>query len=365
MVLYCTLSAKRGKPSLDDTLNITRSSLRSSTYSPVIIEKTMNLKTSETRPENELHVDDAGEGQRIDNYLFNKLKHLPKNQIYRLLRTGQIRVNKGRKKPVYRMRRGDIVRLPPSAVPKELEEAQAFQAPNRIIKQVKKAILYEDNGLIVLNKPSGLAVHGGSGLSFGVIELLRTLYPAAPYLELVHRLDRDTSGCLMIAKKPSVLKKLHMELRGEGVEKCYLALLAGKWRRKAQVVNAPLRKNTLKSGERVVRVDAAGKASLTEFSLVEQFEHCCLVKAYPRTGRTHQIRVHAAHLALPILGDDKYGDEAMDKKFKRYGLRRLFLHASSLKFVMPGTGKMMHISAPLDPSLDDVLRALRERSDKH
>jgi len=324
----------------------------------------MNSKSPETSPTNELHVDDVADGQRIDNYLFNKLKHLPKNQVYRLLRTGQIRVNKGRKKPVYRMKLGDIVRLPPSAIPAEPDQVRPINVPNQTVKLIKKAIIYEDNGLIVLNKPSGFAVHGGSGLSFGIIELLRTIYPAAPYLELVHRLDRDTSGCLMIAKKPSVLKQLHADLRGDGVEKCYLALLAGKWRRQGQIVNAPLKKNTLKSGERVVRVDPEGKASLTEFSLVEQFQRCCLVKAYPKTGRTHQIRVHAAHLNLPILGDDKYGNEVLDKEFRRHGLKRLFLHALSLKFVMPGTNKPMQVTAPLESSLEKVLENLREAHGK-
>lgn len=311
---------------------------------------------------NELFADEAAEGQRVDNFLFNKLKHLPKNQIYRLLRTGQVRVNKGRKQPTYRLQLGDIVRLPPMAVAPQDNHVEEIVIPPYLTKQIKSAILFEDSGLIILNKPSGLAVHGGSGLSFGVIELLRAIYPNLKYLELVHRLDRDTSGCLMVAKKPSVLKKLHEGLRGDGVEKCYLALLAGRWRKKAQIINAPLKKNILKSGERMVRVDPTGKPSLTEFSVVEQFERACLVKAYPRTGRTHQIRVHAAHAGLPILGDDKYGDEALDKELKPFGLRRLFLHAHTLSFVMPGTNKPFTITAPLDPALELVLKNLREHA---
>ena len=320
----------------------------------------MNKSPDKPHASNRLIVDEINEGQRIDNYLFNKLKDLPKNQIYRLLRTGQIRVNKGRKKPVYRVVKGDEVRLPPNlSVGKSLEMPHP-RIPDKLRKQIQKAILYEDKGLIVINKPSGLAVHGGSGLSFGVIELLRAIYPNAPYLELVHRLDRETSGCLMIAKKPSVLKKLHEALRGDGVEKCYVALLAGQWRKKAQVVNAPLKKNVLKSGERIVRVDTQGKASLTEFSLIEQFKGACLVKAFPKTGRTHQIRVHAAHMDLPILGDAKYGNETIDKIFKARGLKRLFLHAASLKFLMPGSNEPFAISAPLEPSLEALLDNLRE-----
>ena len=332
-------------------------------YTAVIIEKIMNSNSSHNLENNELRVEASADGQRIDNYLFTKLKHLPKNQIYRLLRTGQVRVNKGRKKPTYRLVKGDIVRLPPAALPADEDQPRQIKVPQGLVKKMKQAILYEDKGLIILNKPSGLAVHGGSGLSFGVIELLRAIYPNAPYLELVHRLDRDTSGCLMVAKKPSVLKQLHEALRSDGVEKCYYALLAGKWRRKAQVVNAPLKKNVLKSGERVVRVDNSGKPSLTEFSLVEQFPGACLVKAYPKTGRTHQIRVHAAHMELPILGDDKYGNEEVDRLFKRLGLRRLFLHAASLKFVMPNTNKVFSISAPLEPSLEQLLSNLRESNE--
>lgn len=294
-------------------------------------------------------------GQRLDNFLQRELKGVPKTRLYRALRKGEIRVNKGRVRADYRVQAGDRVRIPPLRVA-EREELQ--QVPRRWAGLLDERLLYEDPGLWVLNKPSGLAVHGGSGLSFGLIECLRLLRPQERYLELVHRLDRDTSGCIMVARKPAVLKSLHRQLRSDQVGKRYLALVRGRWSRKRSFVEAPLKKNTLKSGERIVRVDREGKPARTDFAVVEQFAECTLVEAKPITGRTHQIRVHAQHAGHPLLGDDKYGDREAEQRARSLGLRRLFLHASSLGFLNAEERKQV-VSAPLDPELEDFLARLR------
>ena len=295
-------------------------------------------------------------GQRLDNFLQRELKGVPKSRLYRALRKGEIRVNKGRVKADYRVQAGDQVRIPPLRV---AERAELKEVPRRWASLLdNNLLLYEDKGLWVLNKPSGLAVHGGSGLNFGLIECLRLLRPDERYLELVHRLDRDTSGCIMIARKPAVLKDLHRQLREDRINKRYLALVSGRWSAKRAFVEAPLRKNTLKSGERIVRVNREGKPARTDFSVVERFADSTLVKARPVTGRTHQIRVHALHAGHPLLGDEKYGDKEADQRARELGLKRLFLHASSLGFRNQEGGKQV-VSAPLDGELEDYLSKLR------
>lgn len=238
-------------------------------------------------------------------------------------------------------------------------EPGTAQAPGKkLITLIEQSILYEDEGLLILNKPAGIAVHGGSGLSFGVIEILRASRPEAPLLELVHRLDRETSGCLIIAKKRSVLRHLHQLLREEGgVDKRYQALLQGKWRGGDRKVSAALRKNILQSGERVVKVEAEGKESQTLFRPLRRWATATLVEAMPLTGRTHQIRVHAAHLGQPIAGDEKYGNADFNRVMQDKGLRRLFLHAASLKFTTAG-GETIGVTAPLSPELVKVLDAM-------
>lgn len=297
------------------------------------------------------------DGQRIDNFLLNILKGVPRSYIYRILRKGEVRVNKGRIKARYRLQAGDLVRIPPVRV----AEKQAPGKPDkRTLERLEQAVLFEDKRLIVLNKTSGLAVHGGSGLNYGVIEALRVLRPDERQLELVHRLDRDTSGCLLIAKKRSALRRLHELLRDNRVDKRYLALVAGKWRQDKVDVNAPLLKNTLQGGERVVRVDPRGKEARTLFHVVERFADCTLVEAKLMTGRTHQIRVHAAHLGTPILGDEKYGDADASRAMKERGLKRLFLHARLLRFRIPDDKQDLVIKAPLEPALEKLLEDLEE-----
>ena len=298
-------------------------------------------------------------GQRIDNFLLARLKGVPKSVIYRVLRKGEVRVNKKRIKPEYKLQQDDVVRIPPLTV---AAEGEPVSVKLSMVKNLEQHILFEDNDLIVLNKPSGMAVHGGSGLQFGVIEALRALRPLAKHLELVHRLDRDTSGCLLIAKKRSVLTHLHEQLRNKTVEKKYWALVAGDWDNKVRKVTEPLKKNTLQSGERVVRVDEKeGKASETRFRILQRYQQGTLVEAFPVTGRTHQIRVHTACTGHPIACDDKYGDNAFTAQMQQIGLNRLFLHAKTLSFMHPMSETTMRVEAPLDPALEQALGKLTRK----
>ncbi|MFP1907760.1 23S rRNA pseudouridine(955/2504/2580) synthase RluC [Lonsdalea quercina] len=306
-----------------------------------------------------LTVSDEEAGQRIDNFLRTKLKGVPKSMIYRILRKGEVRINKKRVKPEYKLLDGDLIRIPPVRT-SEREEAQVSTGLAKVSALVD-CIIYEDDYLLVLNKPSGTAVHGGSGLSFGVIEGLRALRPEARFLELVHRLDRDTSGVLLVAKKRSTLRALHEQLRSKGMQKDYLALVRGQWQSHCKVVQAPLLKNILQSGERIVRVNSEGKPSETRFKVEERFEHATLVKASPVTGRTHQIRVHTLHAGHPIAFDDRYGDRDFDGQLAGTGLKRLFLHAQALKFEHPNTGETLRVEAPLDGELRRCLQVLRNQ----
>lgn len=295
-------------------------------------------------------------GQRIDNFLLNRLKGAPRSLIYRIVRRGEVRVNKGRIRPEYRLKAGDTVRIPPV----KLAPRSAPPRPGtQVLRQLEAAILYEDDRLLILNKPSGLAVHGGSGLSYGVIEGLRALRPQAPYLELVHRLDRDTSGCLLIAKKRSALRRLHELLRSNRMDKRYLALLKGQWRGGSRQVTAPLLKNVLRSGERMVRVDPAGKAASSVFHPLAVSNTASLVEVKLETGRTHQVRVHAASLDQPIAGDDKYGDDDFNRQMRAAGLKRLFLHARSLRFQLAEGEPAIEVSAPLDDEMHRLLDKLK------
>ncbi|WP_111976442.1 23S rRNA pseudouridine(955/2504/2580) synthase RluC [Algibacillus agarilyticus] len=297
-------------------------------------------------------------GQRIDNWLKRHLKGVPTSLIYRIVRKGEIRVNKKRVKPEYKLQPGDIVRLPPIKIDETADKPK--QVGQRILDVVEKSILYEDEVLMVINKPSGLAVHGGSGLNFGLIEAVRKLRPVLKDLELVHRLDRDTSGCIIIAKKRSALKSLHEQLRKKTVDKRYWALVEGRWSDKLRVVEKPLYKNQLSSGERLVKVDAKlGKPSMTRFRVLQRFNNATLVEASPITGRTHQIRVHTLASGHPIACDDKYGSKDFDQSIKNTGIKRLFLHAASVSFIHPRTEEKFKIEAPLEAKLKTGLEKLK------
>lgn len=301
-------------------------------------------------------VDREFAGQRIDNFLLRLLKGIPRSHVYRLLRKGEVRVNKGRIKAEYRLEQDDLVRIPPVRI----GQGKEGPAPARgLMDRLQKAILYEDEGLLVINKPSGIAVHGGSGLSHGVIEAMREMRPRDKGLELIHRLDRDTSGCLMLARKRSTLRLFHALLRENRISKRYLALVAGQPQRDHFKVEQPLRKNTLRSGERVVRVDPDGKSALTFFHVLERLGRGCLLEADLRTGRTHQIRVHLQSSGLPIVGDTKYGEPQGTELARQLGCRRLGLHAAKLEIRLPERSRPLVIEAPLDESLQHSIERLR------
>ena len=301
-----------------------------------------------------LQVTEDEAGQRIDNYLLARLKGVPKSLVYRIVRKGEVRVNKGRIRPHYRVQAGDEIRVPPI----RLNEQRTTNPAQATLDNLEQAILYEDKRLLIINKPSGLAVHGGSGVSYGVIEALRQLRPELKQLELVHRLDRETSGCLVLAKRRSTLRALHELFRENQIDKRYLALVAGAWKGGERRIDAPLKKNLLSSGERVVRVNDQGKQSATVFSPLAVRENVSLLEARLETGRTHQIRVHCSHSGHPIAGDDKYGDRQFNQDMKNYGLKRLFLHAWRIAFYLPDDGGRIDVRAPLPNDLKNVLQRL-------
>jgi 23S rRNA pseudouridine955/2504/2580 synthase len=305
-------------------------------------------------------IDTANTGQRVDNFLLTHLKGVPKSRIYRILRKGEVRVNKGRVKPEYKLSDGDLVRIPPVRVSQRDEPPQPS---NQLATLLEAAILFENDDLLVVNKPSGLAVHGGSGISLGLIESFRQIRPQNRFLELVHRLDRDTSGCIMIAKKRSSLRYIQQELREGRIQKIYRALVDGRWPNRRTVVNLPLIKNQLSSGERIVRIASpeteGAKASLTEYKVIERYKTCTLVEAKPITGRTHQIRVHCQSVGCSIIGDDKYCEAERSKPYRQLGLKRLFLHAYQLKFSLPDNTCVM-VEAPFGDDLLPVLGRLEK-----
>jgi 23S rRNA pseudouridine955/2504/2580 synthase len=300
----------------------------------------------------EVVADDAG--QRIDNFLLRQLKNVPRSRVYRLLRKGEVRVNGKRAKPDYRVAAGDRVRLPPV----RLEgEPRAPRVPAALLQTVRDAIVHEDADLLVLNKPAGLAVHGGSGLDFGVIEALRADRPRET-LELAHRLDRETSGCLLVARKRSSLREVHHLMREGLVEKHYLALLAGRWELGRKRIDVPLATRQLQGGERVVKARADGKASATRFEPVQFFgKRATLMDVALETGRTHQIRVHAAYAGHPVAGDEKYGARDFNDSIRKLGLSRMFLHAQTVSFTW-SSGREFNASVPLDEELKAVLDRL-------
>ena len=310
-------------------------------------------------PSETLTVDSDDADRRLDNFLLSRLKGLPRPLIYRMIRGGEVRVNKGRARPSRRLVAGDQVRIPPLQRTPE----RGAPVPDRTnVEWIEERVIYEDRDLLVLNKPSGLAVHGGSGVSYGAIELLRRARAERKErdrLELVHRLDRATSGCLLIAKRHSSLRHLHQQFREGKVRKVYSALLLGSWSGGTRTVDAPLATGSRRGGERHVRVDADGKTARTRFFPGKQFKNSVVVTANLETGRTHQIRVHAAHIGHPIAGDARYGLNP-DPVAEIFGLRRLFLHALAVSFESPGAGGITRVECPLDDELQAVLARLEK-----
>jgi 23S rRNA pseudouridine955/2504/2580 synthase len=305
-----------------------------------------------------LAVGEEAEGQRIDNFLVKILKGVPKSHVYRILRSGEVRVNRRRVGPAVRLAAGDQLRIPPIRV--AAPAARSVRAPRAA--GVVPPVLFEDDALIALDKPAGLAVHGGSGISFGVIERLRQARPDARFLELVHRLDRDTSGVLLVAKKRSALVELHAQLRSGRVDKRYYVLVRGKWRDALRTVELALERYVTGEGERRVRVDREGRVARTVFRRVRTWPHAdppvALLEAELETGRTHQIRVHLSHLGYPLAGDDKYGDFPWNRLLSKQGLKRMFLHAHRVRFAHPQDGREVAIEAPLAPDLARFLAQL-------
>nr|WP_192867712.1 23S rRNA pseudouridine(955/2504/2580) synthase RluC [Paraphotobacterium marinum] len=304
-----------------------------------------------TIDENQLH-------QRIDNFLINFLKTVPKTLIYRIIRKGEVRVNKKRVKPSFKLSIGDIVRVPPLKI-EEKNSIHSYQNLE-IIKNLNNKVLYEDSNILVINKPSGLAVHGGSGINIGLIESLRVSRTDLKYLELIHRIDRDTSGILMIAKKRSFLRSIQEQFRIKNIRKTYVALVKGNWDRSNKIINKPLYKNEINS---VVKVDPMGKKSVTRVKVIKEFENATFIEASPITGRTHQIRVHCLSEGHPIANDNRYGDHEFDVQMKKMGLDRMFLHAMELEFFYPPINEMLVIKAPLDIGLTKVLDKLSSLND--
>ena len=297
-----------------------------------------------------LTVDEESAGQRLDNFLIRHLKGVPKTHVYRIIRSGEVRVNKGRAAADTRIEMGDVVRLPPVRISEKVAEKAARPAPGR-----EFPLLLEDDALMAIDKPSGVAVHGGSGVSFGVIEQLRQARPQAKLLELVHRLDRETSGILLVAKKRSALKHVQDQFRERETGKTYLALVQGNWPEKLKVIDSSLLKYLLPDGERRVKVtapdDPDGMRSITLVKVSERLQACTLLEVTIKTGRTHQIRVHLASQGHPIAGDDKYGDFEWNKALNKQGLKRMFLHAWRLQFTHPVTGKRIELKSALPPEL--------------
>ncbi|CUR45785.1 RluA family pseudouridine synthase [Alloalcanivorax xenomutans] len=302
-------------------------------------------------------IDEGRDGQRLDNFLITHLKGVPRSRIYRIIRSGEVRVNKKRAKQTTRLANGDIVRIPPI---RTAESEAPPKVSDALAERLSRTLIYEDEHLFIFNKPAGLAVHGGSGVSLGLIEALRVLYPEERELELVHRLDRDTSGCIMVARRRSFLRRLQRLMQQGGVEKRYWLLCQG-FKGKERRIEAPLLK-LMQGNERVVRVSREGKPSVTDFRLLERLGGVSLVEATLGTGRTHQIRVHSQFGGFALLGDDKYGNDQGDRLLGELGMRRLCLHAHSLTFRHPLSERRVRVEAPLDEDFESILAALRRRS---
>ena len=297
------------------------------------------------------------EGQRIDNYLMNKLKGVPKSRVYRILRKGEVRVNKKRVSPSYKLEEGDVVRLPPVFLDEKAKQVPPSQTTRQLLSE---RIIFEDDNFIIINKPSGMSVHAGSTVRVGVVEAMRHLYPKLVNLELAHRLDSETSGCLVLCKRKKILREVHELLREGKVVKIYWALTMGKWTRSERRVDVSLHKDYRDGGKHVVEVNRDGKTALTVFHPIEVFADASLMEVKLYTGRTHQIRVHAAHQGHPIAGDDRYGDPDFNKLARQRGLKRMFLHARTIEFTLPSLNQHITVTAPLDEDLEYGIAAFQK-----
>jgi len=296
--------------------------------------------------------------QRIDNFLFTFLKGVPKSHIYRIVRKGEVRVNKKRAAAFYRLQEGDIVRLPPVFLEDKAKQVPPSKDTSSLLAS---RILYEDDYLLIINKPAGMSVHAGSTVRIGVVEALKHMYPKLPQLELAHRLDSETTGCLILAKRKRILRELHALLREGKVIKIYWALTKGKWKASECRVDLPLHKDYRDKGKHVVEVNAEGKSALTVFHPRQEFKNATLVEVELFTGRTHQIRVHAQHQGHPIAGDDRYGDPEFNKLARGLGLKRMFLHARCVEFVLPSLDLHIKVMAPLDEELEEGIEAFKSQ----
>lgn len=311
------------------------------------------MKTLQKTEVRHVKIEKDDEGRRLDNYLISQLPKIPKTHIYRLLRKGEVRINRGRVKQSYRLKVGDLLRIPPIYLDSRENTKKQLPTPSaQLLKKLKQSILFENEDFLIIDKPHGLAVHGGTGISATLINALNRLYAKDASLTLVHRLDRETSGCLIIAKNRRALNAFHQLLRENKIKKTYIALVKGHWPKQRKMIDASLSKNRLRSGERMVEIDPQGKASLTVFEPIQYFPSATLVKIILHSGRMHQIRVHAAHAGHPIAGDSKYGDRNFNQQMKNLGLKRLFLHSSELSFIDPIHSKRVHVLAPLSESLE-------------
>jgi len=323
-------------------------------------KRKMDMRTQDTsfHQVQYILIDSDHEGRRIDNFLFSFLKSIPKGRIYKMLRKGEVRVNKKRKQANYRLASGDSLRIPPVF----LDEKEKLFIPHRVIEQLKSSVIFEDDAFFIINKPSGIPVHAGSGCDFGIIESIRSMPEFKDnYIELAHRLDRETSGCLILVKQPQVLREMNKLIKENEMSKRYLALVKGVWEGGVRTVDAPLLKNTKRGGERIVQVSENGKNALTEFISRKKYLDATLLEVTLHTGRTHQIRVHAAHIGMPIACDSKYGNEVFNRKLQKLGLKRLFLHASKLSFKLK-TMKRISVEAPLPEELEQTLKILSKGS---
>lgn len=301
-----------------------------------------------------LVVDADQAGQRLDNFLMAHLKGVPRSHIYKILRSGEVRVNKGRAKPHRKLAEQDEVRVPPVSQ----SSGQQGRIPDSLAEELRKSILFSDDALVILNKPAGLAVHGGSGVSLGLIEAMRQVLPNEKRLELVHRLDRETSGCLMLARSRAALVSMQDQLREHEIGKYYLALSVGKWPKHVREVDAPLDRSKGSAGERIVRAAQTGKKAITHFQVKQRFKEATLLEVQLESGRTHQIRVHTQLVGHPLAGDTKYGKREDNRYFSSLGLKRNFLHAARLEFLHPVSGEKMMVEAPLPGDLDNLLTKL-------